>query len=305
VGMAGMSCATAPPRSTSCRASNLDRLVASAQTEDRAEWGPAVQQLGRIAATNENHREEIWRRAKVNSLGMKFVLVHPGVFEMGPDYHRLPHPAHSVELTRGYYMSVTEVTNAQYQHVFPAFQADPQYSPDADSPAVNVSWEDAVRFCELLSEKERARYRLPTEAEWEYACRAGSTTKYCYGDDAERLSEFAWYNNERRGAWPVAMLRPNAWGLYDMHGNVFEWVSDYYSDLYYWNCRIKGIVQDPSGLRSGWSHVLRGGAWNVRYARVCTSTFRIPFPLLVLRSSDPAFPHIEQIVGFRVVREVD
>jgi formylglycine-generating enzyme required for sulfatase activity len=305
-GLGNMSCASLHTRSTSSETSDLDRLVASAQMEKRSEWWPAVQELGRIAATDEARREEVWRRAKVNTLGMKFVLVHPGVFRMGPEHSRLFdfQSAHSVELTRPYYISVAEVTNAQYQQVVPAFRADAKYSPDADSPAVNVSWKHAVRFCELLSEREGACYRLPTEAEWEYACRAGSETKYCYGNGAKWLSQYAWYGNAKRRASAVAMLKPNAWGLYDMHGNVMEWASDYYSHSYYRECAAKGIVEDPSGPASGWTHVLRGGAWCTD-PDVCTSTFRAPYPLLQRVPFDPDPVRVAQVVGFRVVREAD
>jgi formylglycine-generating enzyme required for sulfatase activity len=209
-----------------------------------------------------------------------------------------------VELTRPYYIGVAEVTNAQYQQVFPSFKLDTRYSPDADSPAVNVSWKDAVRFCELLSEREGSLYRLPTEAEWEYACRAGSTTRYCYGNGAKWLSQFAWYANANRRASAVAMLKPNAWGLYDMHGNVMEWTSDYYSHSYYRECAAKGIVQDPSGPASGWAHVLRGGAWCTD-PDVCTSAFRAPYPLLQRVPSDPDPVRVRRVVGFRMAREAE
>jgi len=137
----------------------------------------------------------------------------------------------------------------------------------------HVSWNDAVEFCRKLSavsaEKAKGhRYRLPTEAEWEYACRAGSSTAYSFGNDASRLSQFGWFNgNSESSAHPVGEKRPNAWGLHDMHGNVWEWCSDRFGEY-----RL-GRVADPTGPSNGKDRVHRGGAWNI-FARDCRSAFR-------------------------------
>ena len=113
-----------------------------------------------------------------------------------------------------------------------------------EHPVVNVSWNDALAFCRWLSKKEGKICRLPTEAEWEYACRAGSTTRYCFGDDASDLGEYAWYGaNSDRKTHPVGTKKPNAWGLYDMHGNAWEWCADGYDAEYY----EKSPTDDPTG----------------------------------------------------------
>ncbi|MCP4697149.1 MAG: SUMF1/EgtB/PvdO family nonheme iron enzyme [Gammaproteobacteria bacterium] len=134
-------------------------------------------------------------------------------------------------------------------------------------PVINVSWEDAVKYCEWLSEQTDEEYRLLTEAEWEYACRAGSETEYCFGNDKKRLGEYAWYEGYFWGKHPVGKKKPNAWGLYDMHGNVWEWVRDWmgaYPDL---------AVNNPVGPDSSASRVCRGGSW-YDYARHVRMSFR-------------------------------
>ena len=141
-------------------------------------------------------------------------------------------------------------------------------------PVENVSWNDAIAFCNKLSEREGLRpyyrsgaeeqsggdgYRLPTEAEWEYACRAGSTTRYSFGDDAASLGEFAWYDgNSGSKTHPVGQKRPNAFGLYDMHGNVWEWCWDGYEERYYAN----SPTDDPLGPSQAAVRVIRGGSWD-------------------------------------------
>jgi formylglycine-generating enzyme required for sulfatase activity len=135
-----------------------------------------------------------------------------------------------------------------------------------DHPVVNVTWNDAVAFCEWLSRKEGKTYRLPTEAEWEYACRAGSTTKWCFGDTESQLGDYAWFrSNSENVTHPVGGKRPNAWGLQDMHGNVWEWCADWYENDYYGS----SPPDDPNGPSSGTYRVLRRGSWgdNARYAR--------------------------------------
>jgi formylglycine-generating enzyme required for sulfatase activity len=180
-----------------------------------------------------------------------------------------------VRVTKPFYLGVHEVTQGQYEAVMGSrpWSGQQYVKEGADYPASCVSWEDAVAFCEKLSAKEGCTYRLPTEAEWEYACRAGSTTGFCFGDDPSALGNHAWYyeNADAAGelyAHGVGRKKPNGWGLHDMHGNVWEWCADWYDARYY------GVSppEDPNGPSSGAGRVLRGGscyrlAWFTRSAR--------------------------------------
>jgi formylglycine-generating enzyme required for sulfatase activity len=181
---------------------------------------------------------------------------------------------HQVTLTKPFYIGVYEVTNAQWRAVMGSV---PSHWEDADRPVEKVSWEDAAEFCRKLSalpeERKAGRvYRLPTEAEWEYACRAGTETTYSFGDDESQLDEYAWYvRNSGNQTHPVGTKKPNGWGLYDMHGNVWEWCSDWYGKY------PQGEVTDPQGQGpSGASvrvRVYRGGDWHIT-ARYCRSAYR-------------------------------
>jgi formylglycine-generating enzyme required for sulfatase activity len=157
---------------------------------------------------------------------------------------------------------------------------NPSNFKGAENPVENVSWEDAVEFCRKLSElpAEKAAgnvYRLPTEAEWEYACRAGTTTNFSFGDDESDFGDYAWCvensanetHNSANETHPVGDKLPNAWGLYDMHGNVLEWCQDWYGDY------PSGSVTDPSGATSGSNRVSRGGSWGYS-AEGCRSALR-------------------------------
>ena len=166
-------------------------------------------------------------------------------------------------------------------------------------PVLHVSWNDAVAYCDWLSRKSGKTLRLPTEAEWEYACRAGTTTPFNTGEnlttDQANYDGIYPYNNNPKGQYrentvPVDSLAPNAWGLYNMHGNVYEWCSDWYGDKYYDECKKKGTVENPAGLETGSNRVLRGGLW-FSYARYCRSANR-NFVTPGNRSN---------IVGFRLV----
>ncbi len=197
-----------------------------------------------------------------NSIGIKLVLIQPGEFLMGSsDGDADEKPPHKVKITKPFYLGVTEVTQEQYERVMGTnpskFQGDPR------RPVENVSFKDAVEFCRKLTERERLSgksgptYRLPTEAEWEYACRAGTTTTWCCGDDESALADYAWYGNANGQTHAVAQKKPNAWGLYDMHGNVWEWCADWYADEYY----ARSPSDDPVGPDEGWPRVFRGGGW--------------------------------------------
>jgi formylglycine-generating enzyme required for sulfatase activity len=136
-------------------------------------------------------------------------------------------------------------------------------------PVMNVYWKDAVAYAEWLSEQTGQHYRLPTEAEWEYAARAGTQTAYAFGDDADKLAEYAWYKKNSKGqTHPVGQLQPNAWGLHDMHGNVYEWVQDSWRGSY-----APEAVTDPQGPASGSARVVRGCGWGLD-ALLCRSAFR-------------------------------
>ena len=192
---------------------------------------------------------------------MKMVLIRPGKFMMGSpetEKGRFDHEVqHEVTISKPFYMGVTEVTQAQYEAVM---GTNPSHFKGATKPVEPVSWNDAAEFCKKLSEKTRQAVRLPTEAEWEYACRAGTQTAFSFGDDPSALGDYAWWDgNSGKTPHPVGQKKPNAWGLYDMHGNVWEWCADWYEGLQ------KGPVTDPSGPATDngvrGSRVLRGGAW--------------------------------------------
>jgi uncharacterized protein (TIGR02996 family) len=197
----------------------------------------------------------------VNSLGMELVLIRPGAFTMGSpesQWNRLNDecPAHQVEITRPFYLAAHLVTQRQYQDLTGVTPSHFRRSPDL--PVEQVSWEEADRFCRRLSrlaaEREAGRtYRLPSEAEWEDACRAETTSTYFFGEDL--TPEQANFDSD--GTTPVGSYPPNAWGLFDMHGNVWEWCADYWDADYYAASPAKDpLCTVPSDTRS-----IRGGAW--------------------------------------------
>ncbi|OFZ78482.1 MAG: hypothetical protein A2583_10830, partial [Bdellovibrionales bacterium RIFOXYD1_FULL_53_11] len=195
---------------------------------------------------------------------MKFVYIAPGTFMMGSPsseagrFNNEDH--HKVTITKGFELQTTEVTQAQWEAVM---GVNPSNFKGADRPVEKVSWNDAQAFIEKLNaQNDGYRYRLPTEAEWEYAARAGTKTAYSFGDNASLLGEYAWYDgNSGNETHAVASKKPNAWGLYDMHGNVWELVEDYYTASL-----GTSSVTDPKGPSSGDYRVIRGGSWDC-YAR--------------------------------------
>jgi len=146
---------------------------------------------------------------------------------MGSNIKATEQPPHRVQIEHPFYIGTTEVTQGQWQAVM---GNNPSNFKGEDSlPVEQVSWEDCQSFLQKLSQKEGKEYRLPSEAEWEYACRAGSTTRYFYGDEESKLGEYAWYqDNSGNMTQPVGQKKPNAWGLYDIYGNVGEWCQDWY-----------------------------------------------------------------------------
>jgi formylglycine-generating enzyme required for sulfatase activity len=205
-----------------------------------------------------------------NSIGMKLKLIPAGEFVMGdPDSGSVlsppEEPQHEVRITQSFYLGVTEVTQEQYAKVM---AKNPSKFKDDSNPVDTASWTEAVEFCKRLSAQEGKTYRLPTEAEWEYACRAGTTTAYSFGDDAASLGEYAWYDeNSDRRTHSVGEKKPNAWGLYDMHGNVSEWCQDMYAEY------TSDAVTDPVGTYGLTNRVDRGGSW-FDSARNCRSAYR-------------------------------
>jgi formylglycine-generating enzyme required for sulfatase activity len=195
-----------------------------------------------------------------NSIGMEFILIPAGEFQMGSeDGGGDEKPVHRVRITRPFYLGKYPVTQAQWEAVMGKGNNPSCFTEDPNGPVEQVSWQDAQDFLQRLSAKEGGQaYRLPTEAEWEYAARAGTTTAYSFGDDPRLLDKHGWYaENSGETTHPVGQLKPNAWGLYDMHGNVWEWVQDWYDSAYY----QKSPVDDPQGPEEGTGKVLRGGSW--------------------------------------------
>jgi len=286
--------------------SELGKLISLAASSDRDDWLPAARELGRIATSDPALRDRVWEEARVNTLGMKFIRIEPGEFVMGPPrQHPLwPNRAHQVRLTRPLYICITETTNAHFATLYPNHQPNARFSPHRDGPVVGLNWDEIQTFCEDLSEREEASYRLPTEAEWEYVCRAGmpSPHLFCFGDSVERLSEYAWYGGRRNAAAPVALLKPNAWGVYDMHGNVLEVVGDWFARDY--GAGDKAVLIDPKGPPSSMNHTLRGGEWYLKDVRGCECGFRLPWPLFAFRI-DPNTPQFKDTIGFRIVRDVE
>jgi formylglycine-generating enzyme required for sulfatase activity len=201
---------------------------------------------------------------------LDMVWIEPGRFTMGSpgsEPFRDPNegPQHQVTISKGFYLGKYEVTQRQWEGVMNARPWSGQASvvENPDHPAVYLSWEDAQAFIQKINAAETAAvYRLPTEAEWEYACRAGSSSRWSFGDQEGRLRDYAWYDANATSAGEdyahrVGAKQPNPWGLYDMHGNIWEWTQDWYSDYAF------GSQVDPKGPVSGDRRVLRGGSFNI------------------------------------------
>ena len=193
---------------------------------------------------------------------MEFVWIEPGVFQMGSDTGRRDEsPVHEVEISRGFWLGKYEVTQEQWKSVMDEepWSGRILVESNPSHPAVIISWDEVQEFIRRLNEDAgKDLYRLPTEAEWEYACRAGTQTRWSFGDDESLLPEYAWYHGNNyftEGAKEVGTKKPNPWGLYDMHGNVWEWVQDWYDEDYY----SRSVRNDPQGPTSGLGRVIRGG----------------------------------------------
>lgn len=203
------------------------------------------------AITNNIMQKRMFR----NSIGMELVYIPAGRFMMGTPYSDVDLYYGEVTLSKPFYMGIYEVTQTQYEAIM---GKNPSKFKGGDNPVEQVSRYDAVEFCRKLSRKEGKTYRLPTEAEWEFACRAGTNTRFNFGDSELSMGDYAWYSkNSNSRSHPVGQKKPNAFGLYDMHGNVREWCSNWYG---------YGIPEriDPQGPSSGQNGVLRGGCWDFK-----------------------------------------
>ncbi|NJN80993.1 MAG: SUMF1/EgtB/PvdO family nonheme iron enzyme [Caldilineaceae bacterium] len=234
---------------------------------------------------------DVW----TNPIGMTFALIPPGTFLMGADDPTFPdqRPQHPVILSQPFHLLTTTVTQQQWSDVMGAkpWQGNADVREGPNYPAVYISWDDAQRFlARLNAQAEGSYYRLPSEAEWEYAARAGSNGLFSFGSDERALNTFGWYdgnaaNAGENHAHEVAGKRANPWGLFDMHGNVWEWVEDWYGGY------PETTLTDPTGPQTGTSKVLRGGAFD--FAPIgASSAYRNH------NSVNRAYP----VIGFRIVR---
>ncbi len=301
------------------------RKLVDARQKVRAQLAPLMAYVGPLEQREaaEKYGLPLHREIQLgDGVTMKLVLIPPGEFIMGSGlspsevesryagdsgFFEDEHRQHRVRITKPFYMGTTEVTNAQYQSFLKdsaydgTRHADDNYlrhhrdletyaSTEPDYPIVCVSWKNADAFCDWLSRRAGINARLPTEAEWEYACRAGTQTPFSFGDDEDELGDYTWYfrNSGKRvlppgtewdpgrvlHVWgcrthPVGQKKPDRWSLNDMYGNVYEWCADWYDSDYYEN----SPPADPGGPSSGEYRVLRGGSW-YGYPGLCRSALR-------------------------------
>jgi formylglycine-generating enzyme required for sulfatase activity len=224
---------------------------------------------------------------------LKMRLIPAGSFLMGSpggetDSYDDEAPQHQVTISKSFYMGIYEVTQVQWAAVMGTRPSGFGYI--ADNPVEQVSWDDCQKFIQKLNTMGLGTFRLPTEAEWEYACRAGSTTRFPWGEDPSYnlIGQYAWYSsNSSSKTQTVGLQKPNAWGLFDMNGNVYEWCSDWYASY--------GAEKqtDPKGPTTGSGRVIRGGGWSI-YPQYCRSANR---------DDDSPSSKFDNL-GFRLVRMV-
>ncbi|MCE9554584.1 MAG: SUMF1/EgtB/PvdO family nonheme iron enzyme [Planctomycetes bacterium] len=281
------------------RLRKVAELLAQAKANDSKENGKtAIAKLDELLAIEPGHAEATRLKVKIanyypprtltNSIGMKLIEIKPGEFLMGSpadeENRRDDETQHKVMITKAFMMGAYEVTQKQWELVT---GSNPSHNTKGDDlPIDTISWDGAMEFCRKLSRKEGKKYRLPTEAEWEYACRSGTQTPY---GGTGNLDEMGWHKgNSDSKLHPIGQKRPNVWGLYDMHGNMQEWCADWY-DTY-----PAGAAIDPTGPANGSLRVMRGGS-SVVEPRHCRSAARTRlFPVLTTGAT-----------GFRVCLELE
>jgi len=249
---------------------------------------------------------------------MKCVLIPEGKFMMGAKFtpakmvkryggkeahYADEHPRHEVAISKPFYMAACEVTQAQWQVVMNTqpWKGKVWGESGANYAASWLSWNEAAAFCKALSKKTGKHVTLPTEAQWEYACRSGTTTVFSFGDDVTKLTDHAWFHDNARKpgrlhAQPVGRKKPNPWGLYDMHGNVWEWCSDYYAKDFYPSAKNPQAskpapVIDPENTTESKTRAVRGGSWYNDPTR-CRSASRNSW-------TGPTYRHYNY--GFRII----
>jgi formylglycine-generating enzyme len=256
--------------------------------------------------TKDSPGQSVSTSPKVPNTPTEMVRIPGGQFQMGDNQEvdAKPHPV----AVSAFFIDKTLVTQDQYEK---AMGDNPSRWKGSKNPVEQVRWSDAVKFCNRRSELEGLQpcydlkswkcnfeadgYRLPTEAEWEYACRAGSTKAYSFGDDPSKLGDYAWFEKNSGGhPRPVGQKQPNAWGLFDMSGNLWEWCNDFYKVDYYG----ESPSTDPKGPDAGQTKVVRGGAWRFSAQR-CRSGYRY--------NENPGYADVcfgYDIYGFRCVRKI-
>jgi sulfatase modifying factor 1 len=242
----------------------LHTLTQSVEVPDRSKL---EDRLRNLLASGVHPVGPFW----TNSIGMKFAWIPAGTFLMGSpedEEERVnDETQHKITLSKGFFLAIHPVTQASWQEIMGNNPSGYKYN---EHPVEQVSWDDSQEFLRKLSDQDGHSYRLPTEAEWEYACRGGTTTPFYFGETIsiqQAAIDQGWSETDKVGRFP-----PNAWGLYDMHGNVWEWCADWYGDY------PQGEVVDPQGPEKGEERILRGGSfWNsIWHARSASRSKDVP-----------------------------